>query len=392
MDNNYDGKLTRAELLTLIRAGMNVKQIKKIEDFLIKHKDYLTGLSDLTGDRCIPGSLFNFNTKHFGYLLSNDPEKVLSQKGVNGSKYVFKLIQKFGPLISKSSIIMENRNELLNIKDENGNFKKDKGIVLPDEPVIWAPNHHYKDDVLASVVAAKRPFYIMFGSLPQFYNTFDGVLSYLSGSIIINRKLPESKQASLEKAKRALEYNTDLLLYPEGVWDKMPEKLLLDLWHGIYKIAKENNTMIVPIVHYIRDITQTEGKKENPIHIVVDDPIDIFSLGEDEGLEKLRETMATWYYLMMEKYGKSTRKELVEGFENSTEAWENHLEKLTGKVEMYDSSIETNAYYTKNEIVTPCSVYEDVANLDIDKDNALTVDYARKLVKTEKRRNFQQRF
>ena len=40
-------------------------------------------------------------------------------------------------------------------------------------------------------------------------------------------------------------------------------------------------------------------------------------LSEQEGLTLLRDTMATWYFYLMEKYGHSTREELLEGFETA---------------------------------------------------------------------------
>ena len=41
---------------------------------------------------------------------------------------------------------------------------------------------------------------------------------------------------------------------------------------------------------------------QTPIHTVIDDPIDITSMPEKEALEHYRDVLATWYYIMMEKY------------------------------------------------------------------------------------------
>lgn len=66
------------------------------------------------------------------------------------------------------------------------------------------------------------------------------------------------------------------------------------------------------IVHYIRDCSSQE--KDNPIRID--------NLSERAALEYLRDVLATWYYLMMEVYGKTTRENLLRGAASSIEAWE----------------------------------------------------------------------
>lgn len=42
-------------------------------------------------------------------------------------------------------------------------------------------------------------------------------------------------------------------IFPESVWNKSPNALLIDLWLGIYRIACETGAKVVPVVHYIRD-------------------------------------------------------------------------------------------------------------------------------------------
>ena len=158
-----------------------------------------------------------------------------------------------------------------------------------------------------------------------------------------NRKHKESKKSSVEKSKKAIELGSDLFIFPEGVWNKSPNKLLIDFWPGIYKIAKETNTDVVPIVHYIAD--QSRPGKDNPIHTVIDDPINISNLSEQDALELIREKISTWYYLMMEKYGKTTREELIEGYSTSTEAWEEHLKRRVSTADRYDKEIELSADY-----------------------------------------------
>lgn len=289
---------------------------QKLTAILNKYGAMVTGLSDLAAD-IPPSALFYLLADKLCYLLDESPEVVVTEKGVKCRRRLHFLIKTLGPHFLKSPQVFENRNFLRN-PDVDKKFAPDPEILLPSEPVIWASNHAFKDDTLATILAAKRHAYILFGSLPQFFNTLDGITAFLNGVIMTNRKVSASKRTSTEKAVRAVSYGADLMVFPEGVWNKTPNRLLLDLWPGIYRIACETGAKVVPVVHYMRDCTGRE--KNNPIHTVIDDPIRIDDLSEQAALRYVRDVLATWFYLMMEVYGKSTREEEVKGV-TSTAAW-----------------------------------------------------------------------
>lgn len=406
---SFDGKLTEEELINLEKAGFQEKEIKLIEDYVYKYREHLTGFVDLIGDKEAPSRQFLYNIKHYGYLLEDDPNLVISKKDVFIRKLILdKLIKKIGPSQLKNKQIFENRNALRS--NDNSSERK---ITLSKEPIIWTPNHHFKDDVLASYLATGRQSYILFGSVPQFYNTFDGVLANLVGSLMTNRKVSSSKHASIKKAGRAIELGSDILCFPEGIWDKLPHELLLQFWSGVYHIAKENGAKVAPIVHYIYDPTLQIDSKINPIHTVVDDPIDITQFSEKAGLEYLRDVMASWYYLMMEKYGKSTREDIIKFYEKramdrndklskesfeakkltSHEAYELYLMDLLETVDWYDSEIELSYDYRPKDIVRPEDVFEPIANIkNTTYQNVNSVLAAKQLVKTRKEEDYQRRF
>ena len=410
----FDGKLTEIELLNLKKNGFSEKEIQMIESYVYKYREHLTGFVDLIGDREAPSRQFLYNIKHYGYLLDDDPELVISKKDVLLRQLIIdRLIKLVGPSQLKNKQVFEDRNYLKSSEDDMDNVKKDSGIILPKEPVIWTPNHHFKDDVLASYLATQRQAYILFGSVPQFYNTFDGVLANLVGSLMTNRKVSSSKHASIKKAGRAIDFGSDILCFPEGIWDKLPHELLLQFWTGTYQIAVEKGTKVVPIVNYIFDPTLQMDSKMNPIHTVVDDPIDITQFSEKAGLEYLRDVMATWYYLMMEKYGKTTRENIIKFYENkaiernpdltkvdfekreltSHEAFELYLMDLLETVDWYDSEIELSYDYRPKDIIRPEDVFEPIANIkNSNYQNVGNIIEARQLVKARKQEDYQRRF
>ena len=375
--NDFDGKLTEKELENLQKAGFKEKEIKFIEEFLEINKEHFTGFVDLIGDKDAPSKQLIFNLKHYGKLFDDNPENVITKKDVLIRKFLIgRIIQNVGPIALKNKQIIENKSELLGKKVE-------EKIKIPKSPVLYVPNHHFKDDVLASSLVTNRPAYILFGSIPQFYNTIDGVLANAVGSLMTNRKVRSSKHASIKKAIYAHDLGADVLCFPEGIHDKYPEELLLQLWPGFYQIAAETGEPVVPIVHYVYDPTMQIKYNINPIHTVVDQPIYIGDMGEKAGINYLRDVMASWYYLMLEKYGKTTREELMDFYYlqykkradelgiqilprklfSSHDAFETYLYDLARTIDWYDSEIELCYDYRPKDIVRPEDVFENIANI-----------------------------
>ncbi len=362
---------------------------KKLNKILLKYNGIIMGANDLTAG-AKPSALFYFLADHLSYLLDNDPQKVVSAKGITWRRKFHPIIKKLGVHFLSNSQIIENRNFLRN--PQAVEIAPDPGIVLPNDPVIWAANHSFKDDILATILAAKRHTYFLFGSIPQFYNTFDGVTAWLNGVVMINRKVSDSRKSAVPKAVKAMQLGADMLIFPEGVWNKSPNTLILDLFPGIYRIACETGAKVVPIVHYIRDCTNTE--KNNPIHTVVDDPIRIDDLSERAALQLIRETLATWFYLMMDVYGKSTRDELLNGCSDATEAWEQRLsDRIKTVGSYYDTEIELCADYRPKWKIDPRDVWQSIADIEKPNErNIIDVEFARQLILQNNINDFQHRF
>ncbi len=351
-----------------------------------KYKDQIVTIRDLVGDQK-PSKLFYTLIDKLGYLLDEDPKKVLSKEGVERRKAFNKVIKTFGDSFLSSSLKIEDREYLRN-KASN---RMDFGPQIGEEPVIWAPNHGFRDDTLATVLAIPRNAYILFGSLPQYYNTMDGVTAWANGSIMVNRNVPSSKKASIKKCEYAVDLGADLIIFPEGVLNKSPNQLALQLWPGAYRIAKEKNIKIVPVIHYKRDLHSLD--KNDVIHTVIDDPIDVSKMTEKEALTKLRDTYATWLYLMMEKYGNSTHEEEVKNYSSSIDAWDSLLTRRIQTVDRYHFDLETRVQYYDKKQDELIKVWEDIASIqNITPSNARMVEDAKNKVKELKRCDFQRRF
>ncbi len=407
----FDGKLKTEELKRLQEALFTEKQIREIEHFVLENKNVLSGFQDLVGDDLIPSKQFLFNIKHIGKLLNEDPNKTLSKLGITlRGLTTARLVKALAENFMTSKQIFENRNELKKEPKDTTPAVPDKGIILPKEPVIWAMNHHFKDDALASVRAAQRPVTLMFGSIPLYFNTTDGLLTFLIGAILINRKSEASRKATVPKAVRALNLGSDLLWCAEGVHDKSANQLILELYNGLYRAANETGAKAVPIIHYIFDPTQKIIPHElNPIHTVVDDPIDLTKFSEKAGMDYLRDVLATWYQLMANKYGDTTKEQLRKYYEERAKAYGISEESLKERpltsqeigdlygldyqstVTGYDSTIEAHGDYRSKAYTRPEEAFAAIQNLKRP-EQFQDVLYAKELVRTRKMEDFQRRY
>ena len=167
--------------------------------------------------------------------------------------------------------------------------------------------------------------------------------------------------------------------------------MILDLFLGIYRIACETGAKVVPVVHYIRDCALSG--KNNPIHTVVDDSIQIDDLSKRAALELIRDVLATWFYLMMDVYGKSTREDALVGYNTQAESWEQRLKARVKTTGRYDVEIELTADYRPKWKIDPRQVWQPIADISTsDKNNILDLEYARQVIQESTTNDFQHRF
>ena len=344
---------------------------KRIDKIIAGLRHTATGPADFFGD-AKPSVFFAPLVALMRPLLSCDPDRMISPRSIRIRKIIHPILMMLLPAFFEYRQVIE------------------RNIEPPPEPVIWCPNHGFKDDIAASIGAARHA-YVMLGSLPAVFNTFDGVGAYINGMVLCNRKVKASKQAAVEVSKRLLNSGMDTIIFPEGVWNKTPDRLVLDLWPGACRLARETGRKIVPVIHYLPD--PHKKYNGNVIHTVVADPISMDGLTEEEGLALLRDTMATWLFRLMEKYGQTTREELLGEYETANDAWEAYLAAHTGCIPFYDREIELQADYRPKHILRPEDVWQSVAEIqNITPENIAHVRYARQLIAREQRRNFQRRF
>jgi len=255
---------------------------------------------------------------YFRYLLNNDPEKVISDRGVKLRRLINPLVRGFMPLKVKTRLKILHR------------------APLPDEPVIFACTHGFREDVEDSLITAGRHAYILVGSLEQFFNSrIDNISGFLNGVILIDREDKESRAASKEKMKAALSKGVSVLMYPEGTWNVSPNKLIAGIFPGAYDVAKEAGVKVVPIAtHRVDDkVFSLRGKA-----------FDIAKYERSEGIRRLRDKMATMKWKLYEHAGIKRRSTLPVGKEADA-YWEEYIHALKAEVPHFEHELEEKSIF-----------------------------------------------
>lgn len=256
------------------------------------------------------------------YLKQPELEKTISKGGIRVRQKLNPMVKAFAPFMSKYKMkVIERKN------------------VATDRPVIFSATHGFRDDILFTVRAIKAHGYVLFGNLHQFFHSYEGIAIWLNGVVLVDRTDKESRQASKEKMKYVLRSGGNLIVYPEGTWNKSENLLILQLFGGIYDIAKETGAVVVPVA------THLEGKY---VYVSTGEALDIAVHEKTEGLDILRNEMATLKWELMERYSYVTRNELLKG-RTPKEYWHDYIEHLISEVDFYDREVEDNAHFRSKE-------------------------------------------
>jgi len=159
---------------------------------------------------------------------------------------------------------------------------------------------------------------------------------------------------------RVLELGSSVIMYPEGTWNKSPNELISGLFPGIYDVAKKSGALVVPVATY------RNGKRAYGIS---EEAFDICSYDREQGIQILRDKMATMQYELMEKYGEiCSRNEFPYG-KKAEEYWNDFIDELMTQVEFYDYEVELNTKYRPKGITNPKEAFAFMDDIVPNKNN-----------------------
>ena len=280
--------------------------------------------------------------KFLKYLLKNEPEKVMSKSGYKFRKFISPPVRNvLAPATSKNTYHIDKRENL-----------------PTDRPLIFSCTHQVKDDIAMGLASANRHTYLLFASLPDFFGTLDGPALWLNGVILVDRKDKDSRRATLPKMKHAIKMGADILMYPEGTLNKTENLVVQKVFPGICYLAEDVKALVVPIAR-IR-----EGEH---IYSKVCEPFDICEYDKQDGLDMLRDLMATAKYELMEEHSKISREEIG----NAKNYWENEMNELVNSMlPFYDFEIENNSQFIDKNDVTYDDAFEHLYSVNPNTNNA----------------------
>lgn len=281
------------------------------------------------------------------YLLHNDPDKVLSRCGIRFRRFINPLLRALAPSFCAVRLHVVKRSS------------PPSGV-----PLIFASTHGFKDDITLATCACNCHAYILFGSLPNFFGTINGWLLWLNGVLLVDRKRKDSRAAARQKMLRALEIGVNLLVFPEGVWNKTPNKCVQKLFPGIYDIAMESGALVVPIGSI------QQGKDA---YAAVGEAFDITKFERLEGIRELRDRMASLKYDLMAEYCVGARDDFGHGDETAA-YWDGELNKLIASAGgYYDHEYESVAHFRDKGEADEREVFETFLGSGLEKHNALAL-------------------
>ncbi len=165
-------------------------------------------------------------------LLDYNPKKTITPLGITVRRWMYPAIRKIIPHTVKRRFIQ--LNDPPKIK----------------EPTIFVSTHEFREDAEAAYLAAGVPLYIVNGSVSIVMHSFDGITNWIAGMILLDRSDKQSRSSAKEKMVYALQSGANILVYPEGTWNKSPNQIISGLFPGVYEVAKRTGAKIVPIANH----------------------------------------------------------------------------------------------------------------------------------------------
>jgi len=300
-------------------------------------------------------------------LRSNDPKKVISEKGIKARGVI-------NPLFLKGATLNCKYKQHIVLKKDMPGEIRDLFIdreELPKGAVLFLCKHHFSEDIHQHICGTGRHSYLVFGNDIDMFTTINGMLLWVNGVIFCDRDLKESRQSSIHKMVRALMLGVDVQLYPEGYKNLTDNKLMEALAFGYMEVAKlykqctGKDLPIVPIC----DALDTENKRcytaFGKPHYIVDELETFEQKKAEEELMKTRMSEMTYY--LMEKYANYDRAALEARIGETLQSHNDKFLKEAASVSrcyVHQREIDTGGVRLKdkngNPIENPIEVYKTI--------------------------------
>ena len=183
-----------------------------------------------------------------------------------------------------------------------------KSIVKPNESKIFACTHIGGNDIQRTFQVINEPAYLMLGDpgilykMPIYYGL------KLNGVIPLETKNKQDRKIAYNRAIELLNNGGNLFIYPEGAWNVTPNEMVMKIFTGTVRMAKETGVDIIPIAveQYDNVFYFNVGKNYS---IDKNTNLSLTELNED-----LRDKLATLKWEIMETQPKLDRAKVTDDY------------------------------------------------------------------------------
>lgn len=296
-----------------------------------------------------------------------------------------------------------------------------------DRPIIFAPNHVRKKDIETLLEVFKKHVILLSGDFENLHDTFSGSLLEKNGIIYFDMDDPynnvdlkrdkkyleeleeyikikndpiliEEYENELKKYNKKIEniindrknvkeverqvLNTgnDIMKFFEASWDLFPNLLVCNGYYSLVQTAVDTNALVIPVI-YEQPVDFDMNDKN--IYIKFGKPIDYLEkYGVDdnvkteikltheekkEGIQELRDQLATLLYEILEEHCAVRRKDIPKDY------WEKYKKHVLSEWYFNEDDINKKHFVDKT-ITEQKDAFEHLNHLQLNKNNAFLLN------------------
>lgn len=296
-----------------------------------------------------------------------------------------------------------------------------------DRPIIFAPNHVRKKDIETLLEVFKKHVILLSGDFENLHGTLSGSLlekngiiyfdmddPYNNGELKSDKKyleelkeyikltddtvLKEEYENELKKynkkianiindrknvkevERQVLNTSNDIVKFFEASWNLFPNLLVCNGYYSLVQTAVDTNALVIPVI-YEQPVDFDMNDKD--IYIKFGKPIDYLEKyginnnvkikreltheEKKEGLQELRDQLATLLYEILEEYCAVRRKDIPKDY------WEKYKNHVLSEWYFNEEDIKKRHFIDKT-ITEQKDAFEHLNNLHLNKNNAFLLN------------------
>ena len=298
LKNNKDVKFDFIELVCdklMSEGDLDHVEAAVLLDTLITRKHSVKKISYLKQLRMPIEDLVKYHCEK----RKEDYDNNVRLTGVENKKKTYpvvKAILKTDQLTSKEKIVNMTEPEVIEYNNSDEGNK------------IYACTHIGGNDIQRALQIMNVPAYLMLGDPGILYKKAIYQALKFNGVIPLETKDRKDRKIAYNRSIELLDQGGNLLIYPEGAWNVSPNELVMKMFVGTVRMAKETGKPIVPIaMEQIGDTFYIKVGKEYTI------PKDC-PLSEQELTDELRGILATLKWEILESQPMAKRSDIPDDY------------------------------------------------------------------------------